>query len=270
MSPKDDAPVSAENPEFEHYEPQPLDREECSLLRQGMLFSSLDEDQFQEVVNLARVVAVDRNRLLFVQNQAANHFFVLANGQIKLTRRGFDDSEKVIDVIQPGQSFAEAVILSEDELYPVNAQAITESRVIAIEASHYLGLLKQSTDLCLSVMARMGQRMHWLINEIDRLVLHNATFRLVSYLLDQLGPESEEQSEFRLKTPKTVIASRLSIVPETLSRTLKKLTLKGLVDYQRDGTIVLRDIPELRRLITLELTDNSTLEHDGLGKCPRL
>ena len=255
---------------FQNQAPQALNRTERLLLRNGMLFSSLDSEQFEAVANLARVVSVGKDRKLFVQNQAAHHFFVLAGGQIKLTRIGFDDSEKVIDVIQPGQSFAEAVILSEDEVYPVNAQAIVNSRIIAIEANHYLELLRRSPDLCLSVMARMGQRMHWLINEIDRLVLHNATFRLVSYLLDQVGPENDEQSEFRLKTPKSVIASRLSIVPETLSRTLKKLTLKGLLDYQRDGTIILRNVPELRRLITLELSEGPEPGHDALGKCPRL
>lgn len=250
--------------------PQTLNATDRSFIRNGMMFSSLDAGQFEAVMALSRAIEVKKDQPLFVQNQAAHHFFVLVHGQIKLTRTGMDGNEKVIDLIHPAQSFAEAVVLSQYEVYPVNALAIKHSRVIAIQANAYLGFLKQSTELCLGVMARMGQRMHWLINEIDRLVLHNATYRLISYLLEQAGTDSKNQTEFRLNTPKAVIASRLSIAPETLSRTLKKLTLQKLIDYQRNGTIVLRDIPELRRLITLELSDTTSGEYNALGKCPRL
>ncbi len=251
-------------------EPRQLDHSDQDLIRKGMMFSSMNDEQFDAVATLSRAFIVEKDEMLFVQNQPAHHFFVLASGQVKLTRTGFDDSEKVIDLIHPLQSFAEAVILSQYKVYPVNAQAIEASRVIAIEANSYMGFLKESTELCLGVMARMGQRMHWLINEIDRLVLHNASFRLISYLLEQVGPDSRHRTEFVLSTPKSVIASRLSIVPETLSRTLKKLTVKGLIDYQRDGTIILRNIPELQRLITLDLSENASHEDDALGKCPRL
>ena len=250
--------------------PQTLDDTDHSFIRDGMMFSSLDTEQFKAVMSLSRAIEVKKDQPLFVQNQTAHHFFVLVHGQIKLTRTGIDGNEKVIDLIHPAQSFAEAVVLSQYEVYPVNALAIKASRVIAIQANAYLGFLKQSPELCLGVMARMGQRMHWLINEIDRLVLHNATYRLISYLLEQAGSDSKDQTEFRLNTPKAVIASRLSIAPETLSRTLKKLTLQKLIDYQRNGTIVLRDIPALRRLITLELSDTASDEYNALGKCPRL
>jgi len=250
--------------------PEKLEPADIEFIRKGMMFSNLSTEQFDTIVSLSRVINIAKDNMLFVQNQPAHHFFVLAKGQITLTRTGFDGNEKVIDIIKPPQTFAEAVILSEYEAYPVNAQAVRASRVIVIEANRYLGYLKKSPELCFGVMARMGQRMHWLINEIDRLVLHNATYRLISYLLEQLDNDHSGQPEFRLKTPKVVIASRLSIAPETLSRTIKKLTLKNLIDHQRDGTILLKDIPRLRQLISLELDDHSVDEYDELGKCPRL
>ena len=247
-----------------------LEEKDRAFVRDSMMFSSLNAIQFGTVMAMSKVLMVKKDQPLFVQNQAAHYFFVLVHGQIKLTRTGIDGNEKVIDLIHPSQSFAEAVVLSQYDVYPVNALAIINSRVIAIEAQTYLGFLKQSTELCLGVTARMGQRMHWLINEIDRMVLHNATYRLISYLLEQIGENSANQTEFRLNTPKSVIASRLSIAPETLSRTLKKLTGKKLIDYQRNGIIILRDVPELRRLITLEASSHAPDERSALGKCPRL
>jgi hypothetical protein len=95
---------------------------------------------------------------------------------------------------------------------------------------HYAGILRQSTDACFAVMAQMSRRLHWQIAELDRLTLHNATFRVVSYLLDQVPSTHLVTSEIQLDTPKHVIASRLSITPETLSRTFAKLSREGYID----------------------------------------
>ena len=59
-----------------------------------------------------------------------------------------------------------------------------------------------------------------------------------------------ESPDLQLTTPKNVIASRLSIQPETLSRTLARLTRQGLLEVHGQH-IVLRDIAGLRELVRL-------------------
>ena len=91
---------------------------------------------------------------------------------------------------------------------------------VITDAGYYAGILHQSTDACFAVMAQMSRRLHWQVAELDRLTLHNAASRVVRYLLDQVPSTHLVTSEFQLDTPKHVIASRLSITPETLSRTV--------------------------------------------------
>jgi CRP-like cAMP-binding protein len=88
------------------------------------------------------------------------------------------------------------------------------------------------------------------VNEVDKLTLHNATFRLVSYLLQQMPADVVESPEVQLTTPKNVIASRLSIQPETFSRILGRLSKAGLVEVH-GHSIVLRDIAGLRKQIEI-------------------
>jgi CRP-like cAMP-binding protein len=78
--------------------------------------------------------------------------------------------------------------------------------------------------------------------------LHNATYRLVVYLLDQLPEGALELSSIHLSANKSIIASRLSIQPETFSRILLRMSKQGLIDVQGND-ITLLDVKGLRQLL---------------------
>jgi len=94
-------------------------------------------------------------------------------------------------------------------------------------------------------MAMMTQRLRWQVNEIDRLTLHSATFRLVTYLLEEIKTRPHPNDEINLNAPKNVLASRLGIQPETFSRILGRLSSKELIEVDRQS-IRIRSIEGLR------------------------
>jgi CRP-like cAMP-binding protein len=134
--------------------------------------------------------------------------------------------------------------------YPVNATALSDSNVLRINAEVFTSILHASPKTCIKVMACLSLRLHKLMNEIDRLSLHNATYRLVSYLLEDVPIDAQEYIEINLVVPKHVVASRISVTPETLSRTLKKLCKDGLLEVH-DRHIVLLNPAKLRRLVAI-------------------
>jgi CRP-like cAMP-binding protein len=81
-------------------------------LRQCVLFSDLDAGQFDGVIRHTRRVMLQENEVLFEQQQPAREIFLLESGQIKLALVSPEGQEKVIDLISPGTSFAEAVMFS--------------------------------------------------------------------------------------------------------------------------------------------------------------
>lgn len=219
-------------------------------MRQCVLLQPLDVEDFDEVVRTAKASQLPENRVLFLQGSALSHIYFLISGGIKLQRLSPMGDEKVIEIIRPGQTFAEAVMFSGGAQYPVSAVAVSDSIVVGIHAGTYMTLLQKSNALSLNLLSKISQRLHWMVNEVDRLTLHNATFRLVDYLLSHISAESNERTEVSLIAPKHVIASRLSIKPETLSRTLKDLSKQGLISL--DGSeIELIEIDKLRKLIYL-------------------
>jgi len=221
------------------------------MMRRCMLLQALEAEQFEAVVKTSNAIQLAENSVLFQQGGELTDIYLVISGGIKLQRLAPSGDEKVIEIIRPGQTFAEAVLFLGGSRYPVSAVALSPTIVISIQAETYLKHLNDSNGLCLSLLGKLSQKLHWMVNEVDRLTLHNATFRLVDYLLNHISENESGRVDINLAAPKNVIASRLSIKPETLSRTLKDLSTQGLIKL--DGSqIELLDIDSLRKLISLE------------------
>jgi len=227
-----------------------LDKKYQDVMSKATLFEALTEKDFSKVVSNTKLTELRADEVLFRQKQPSNDFFFLLTGKIKLSLLSFDGTEKVVDIINEGNSFAEAVILSGMPGYPVNAEALEDSKVLCINAKTFTSILQNSPETSIKVMGCLCIRMHWLMNELDRLSLHNATYRLISYLLENIPEGTTSRTEVELSIPKHVVASRISVTPETLSRTLKRLCKEQLLEVH-DKHIVLINPVELRLLVSI-------------------
>ena len=216
-------------------------------LKNGYLLGALAEPEFEAVLAHATLRTMEPGERLFEQGEKCTHFYFILSGMIKLCRMAPTGDEKVIDLIRHGQYFAEAVMFMGGQ-YPVHAYALEGVRAVALDSQHFLGLVRSNGDLSLRLLSSMSRRMHGLINEIDSLTLQNSTQRVVRYLLAQLPQDVMASPSVRLLVPKHVIAAKLSIQPETLSRVLSKLKADRLIEVHED-TIVLMDVPALHHLI---------------------
>ncbi len=206
------------------------------VLRNNLLFQRLSEEQLEAVVERARVIHLEDGQQLFRQGEPAKRFYLVLEGRIKLFRLAPDGNEKVIELVNAGQSFAEALMFRNAPRYPVCSQALGNSSVLSVDAGHYKSLLRGSVDLCMALMADMSYRLRSLIREIDDLSLHSATCRVAAFLLTRAP---EDSAEFELDVPKHVIASRLSVKPETFSRIIKNLKSREVIEIKGSRVRVL-------------------------------
>ncbi len=209
------------------------------------LFDTLTDKQRERMRHCTRLVSLRNGEHLFEQGQAADHFYLVKSGQMTLKRLSPDGGEKVIEIIRPGQTFAEATMFTGNPHYPVSAIAVGPSKILKFSKSDYLSILKDSTEGCLRLIASMSTRLHHMVNEIDHLTMWTGTSRIINFLLYQLPEDASGSVEVKLSTPKNLIASLLSIKPETFSRTLHELSDKGMITVNK-RLIGIRNVEELR------------------------
>jgi CRP-like cAMP-binding protein len=228
------------------YQSYPKDLKFDQELRKLYLFAGLDDPQFALIRKTMRHIRLEDGDYLFKHGQCAERFFMLQQGHVKLLRTSYEGGEKVFEIISPGQTFAEAIMFMPKSTYPVTAQSINHSSLMSFENKVFMDILKDSSDTCFRLMFQMSKRLRMWLNEIDDLTLQNATYRLVNHLLYQI-PDNYQQKYYEINflVPKHVIASRLSIKPETLSRILHCLNDKELITV-KGRSIFIHDIDKLR------------------------
>lgn len=229
---------------------QSLNRLELiSEFRTVPLFSALDDDQLLRIISRVNSLRLGAGSPVFYRGDPAESFYMVRTGQVQLFLESSDGNEKVIDIVKPGQLFAEAVTFFEGQKYPVNAVVLQDCELLSINIALFRNILRESIDTCFSLLASMCQRLHIQLMEIDNLTLHNATYRLVFHLLKSVPPDSADKMHVALTYPKNVLASLLSIKPETLSRILARLKKSDIIDVQ-GNEIIIKNVEDLRQFLT--------------------
>lgn len=220
-----------------------MDAMHIKQLRKNSLFSGLDEDQLALVLKHVKIKSLHSGQQLFREGDSAEYFFWVHSGLLKLYRLSPSGEEKIIEVVPAGQTFAEAIMFSDKfSHYPVNAEMIENGEVWCFSSNDFKALLEDSVASCFRLLGSLSLRLHKHVNEIYRLTLQTATDRVINYLLQH---KSENSNDVKLLISKQTLASQLSIKPETLSRTLKKLSQDGLIKAQ-GSVITLQDLEALR------------------------
>jgi len=234
-------------------------------IRIAHLFSALDDTQVRQLLESSHIVNLQDGQSLFESGDEAERFFLVLGGQIKLYRLSMSGGEKIIDIIQPGNTFAEAVMFMERPTFPVSAAALGPARVLSFDSRRFLSILHESVDSCLRIMGTMSQRLRGLVKEIDDLTLQSATTRMCSMLMRRM--KEVDADHFTLPAAKGVLAARISMKPETFSRIFHHLAELGVIRKSGNEIMVL-DAEELRRLAHEESLIGLEPEEPHQNPCP--
>ncbi|MFA6148828.1 MAG: Crp/Fnr family transcriptional regulator [bacterium] len=206
----------------------------ADLLRKTPLFATLSVDDLRRVADLAVSRRFAKKEAIFREGDRADGFFVVASGKVKVFKLSGEGKEQILHVIEPGQAFAEAVIF-EGGAYPAHAEALADTELLFLPKRPFVDLLERHPKVAIRMLGSLSRWLKRMTDLVESLSLKDVETRLVFYLSEELkarGIPPVDGAELELAIGKSVLASRLGTVPETFSRTLKKLQDDGLIDVR--------------------------------------
>ena len=169
----------------------------ASLLAQLPMFRGTTRSQ---IAGLARVAAerqVPAGGAILRRGERAPGLMVVQQGLVKISLKG--DSERV------------------------DVTAVTDTALVIVPAEPLLALFDHDPRFARGLLLAVCRRLQSLVADFEAATVHDAGERLAAYL-DSLGKDTA-----CLPAPKAVIASRLGMTKETLSRLLRTFMDQGLI-----------------------------------------
>lgn len=202
-----------------------MDIDNSEIIKRCHLFYGVTEKDLQLLLSILRVRKFQKGDFLFEEGAEADGFYIVASGKVKVYKLSPDGRERILHVVQPGNSFAEAAIF-DDGRYPAFAETLDTSTLLFFPKREFLDLLHHHSQLAINMIAGLSRFLRQFTVQIEDLTFRDVPARLARYLLS-LG--NETTTSVLLPVSKTQLASNLGTTSETLSRTFRKLSDEGVI-----------------------------------------
>ena len=224
--------------------PSKLTAGDLQIITRVAIFRGLRSETVEHIIAPATAVILRPHDWLFRQGDPATAFFIVIDGWVKLYRITPSGDETVIHILTKGESFAEAVAFTGNR-YPATAEAVTDARVGRVPADHVVRCIRESPDIALAMIASASTHMHHLVQQVEQLKAQSGVQRVAEFIAS-LSATRQGACAIALPYDKVLIAARLGLTPESLSRAFARLKTVGVVIDA--SQVVVKDIAKLRQI----------------------
>lgn len=210
------------------------------------LLDGVSQEAVRELATQSSVVRSGRGEVIVRRGERVPSLYAVAFGTVKTRLPRPRGSEVVLGLLGAGATFGKtSVVLGAPS--QVDVVALDNTMLVAIRASCVLAMVERNLRFSRNLACALAERNHALMSELESGKLRSAQ-RLAAYL-DSIAEPAAEPGVLtaRLAVSKTLVAARLGIKKETLSRLLREFASDGLIEVS-GRTIAIRDAGALRRI----------------------
>ncbi|MBU1211153.1 MAG: Crp/Fnr family transcriptional regulator [Alphaproteobacteria bacterium] len=215
---------------------------DSATARGAILLASLPNELAETILQRATTRTYHRGETIFLQGDPADFIFVVLDGWMKLFRITPTGSEAVVGVFTKGRSFGEAVAFA-GGTYPVSAEAVTEGRLLLVRAGILSSMMKDRPEIATAILSSAFRHLQGLVSQLEQLKAHTGAQRVAEFLLELCNSETGSCT-ITLPYDKTLIAGRLGMQPQSLSRAFNRLEPLGVRIAHNQASIA--DVDKLR------------------------
>ena len=226
-----------------------MDRME--LLKGVPFLAPLPDRVLEALAGASRLRVVPKDGFLFLDGDEARAAWIVVSGRVAVLKESAEGRTQILRVWEPGDLLGEVALFGGGQ-YPASAQALEETRVLAVPRDAMVRILMAEPELSLVILGQMSTRLRHLVQLVEDLSLKEVPARLAAYLLGLV--EEQGTDAVRLGVSKGRLAAILGTIPETLSRVLGRLSDQGLLDREGRAVIRIRDADGLREISEGERT----------------
>jgi CRP/FNR family cyclic AMP-dependent transcriptional regulator len=203
------------------------------------MFSDASDASLQAVARASMLRRVPRNVQVVRAGERTDFVYLVLSGTLDVLVGDEEGREAILSELGPGELFGEMGML-DDAGRSATVMAIAPSELVAITKTDFRRFMKENFDIALYVMRKLIQRLRAANHRIESLALLDINGRVARVLRD-MAETTDGQQVITGKICKQSIARMIGASREMVSRTMRDLELRGLIEVS-EGHVVLREI----------------------------
>ena len=207
----------------------------AQFLRQVPLFTHLSEADITRLAEAARERSYPRNSVILFEDDPGDSLYVVVTGQVKVVLIGEDGREVILSVLHEGNFFGEMALI-DDEPRSAHVIAMLDSSLLVLRREDFQRRLQEAPTIALGLLRELSRRLRKADSKIGGLVLLDVNGRVAQLLL-QMADENDGKTITRRVTHHT-IAQMIGSSRETVSRTIRDLADRGLIEVSRKAIVI--------------------------------
>jgi CRP-like cAMP-binding protein len=213
---------------------------DIQYLQQIRFFQGINADELTAIAQVARLHRVEHEAFFFHQNDPTTAFFILTQGQVKLTQVTPEGHQVLVRFIRPGEGFGIIAALSNIP-YPLSAEAVGECVALAWNSETLARLLERYPRLALNALRLVAGRFKELQDRYRELATERVERRIARALLRltrQTGRKVEGGVLLDLPLSRQDLAEMTGTTLYTVSRILSQWDQQGIIEAGRERVLI--------------------------------
>jgi CRP/FNR family transcriptional regulator, cyclic AMP receptor protein len=187
-----------------------------------------------------------RGSVLFREGEPGKEMFVVRTGLIGISKN-VSGTEKFLSTLGPGEFFGEMSVLN-GRPRTATATVLEDAQVLVIDPKTFESMLRGNGEIALRMIKKLADRLAEADAQIENLLLHDPSSRVVHYLLHALGARGKPEADgTRVPLQIADLPATLGLTPEQVKTSMQMLSKEKVASFSVDSVLV-RDVAKLREL----------------------
>ncbi|MFC1972240.1 Crp/Fnr family transcriptional regulator [Chloroflexota bacterium] len=208
------------------------ERQLIDCYRKVAIFSGLDNQVLDKVVNISNIKHLRKGQFLYVPGESLDFYHIVLQGRIKLSKSTSHGRLVTIRIRNPGDSFGNTLIFTNDPL-EIAVQALDTVILSSIAKSDFMELCNSHHELLIAMIHQMSKQIRKLGDTILEFATLSATERLAKVICN-LSQVSNE-----IPITHHEIADLAGTTRETATKIIMQFSQEGIINVSRGKLTVL-------------------------------
>jgi CRP-like cAMP-binding protein len=216
------------------------------VLRAVPLLREVPEEDLRALAGVTRERSFPRGSVILSQGDTGEALFLIRSGQVKVAVIAEDGREVILSILGAGGVFGEMALL-DDEPRSAHVIAMADTNLLQLRREDFRARLRASPELAIALLRQLSQRLRRADDTITSLMLLDVNGRVAHLFLELAREEGGEgHATITRRLTHASIGQMVGASRETVSRTMRNLVLRNVIEVSRRG-IRLLDPEALRR-----------------------